>query len=133
MTESLAPHRDRGRIILIVALAMSLLLNALALGTALKLRHMRQSLLGDDVASLILPRDLRNDLRAALIANSNDLKAGLAKVVAAREQVVSQSIAHPFDPGATEAAMTALREEATSLMAQTQRIILQELSRRAAP
>ena len=124
--------RNRGRILLVAALAISLLFNAMAVGAVLKLRHMCLSLLGEDSAALMLPPDLRADIRRALVADGPNLNLALARVVAARKTVVALASASPFDPAATDQAMTKVRAEVTTLMAAAQATVLDELTRRAA-
>ena len=125
-------RRNRGRILLVAALAISLLFNAMAVGAVLKLRHLRQSLLGEDSAALMLPPDLRADIRRALVADGPNLNLALARVVAARKTAVALASASPFDPAATDQAMTKVRGEVTTLMAAAQVTVLDELTRRAA-
>ena len=122
--------RNWGRLLLVAALAISLLFNAMAFGAVPKLRHMRQSPLGQDSAALMLPPDLRADIRRALVADSPNRNLALA--VAARKVVVALASASPFDPAATDQAMTKVRAEVTTLMAAAQATVLDELTRRAA-
>ena len=124
--------RNWGRLLLVAALAISLLFNAMAFGAVPKLRHMRQSPLGQDSAALMLPPDLRADIRRALVADGPNLNLALARVGAARKVVVALASASPFDPAATDQAMTKVRAEVTTLMAAAQATVLDELTRRAA-
>jgi hypothetical protein len=132
MTDTPPPRRDKARIVLIAVLTVSLIFNALALGAALRLHQLRQGLTGGDAAALTLPREMRRDILSAL-ADAPELKAGLARVQAARRAVVAAATATPFNPAEAEAAMTELRGEVTRLMEQGQAVILQDLTRRNAP
>ncbi len=112
-------------------LALSLLLNAAAIGAALRLHKLRQTLTGGD-DSLTLPPQIRADLRDAL-ANAPDLKTDLARLQAARQAAVAAATATPFDRAQTEAALTALRGDVATLMEHGQQVVLDTLSARAAP
>jgi hypothetical protein len=130
MTDLPTPRRDNGRILLIVVLALSLLLNALALGAAIRLHNLREAF-GGGAAALTLPPDMRRDLMQAL-ARDPDLRADLARVRAARTAAVAAATAKPFDRPAAEAAMTTLRTEVGTLMEQAQKVILHDLTNTAA-
>jgi hypothetical protein len=121
MTDTPAAKR---RILLPLVLAVSLLGNALAVGAVIKLRHVRADVIGD---SAPLPRDLRRTLLAAM-ARDTILRASLAQVQSARAAFVTAATAKPYDPAATEAALTALRAEVSSLMQQGQTVVLTALA-----
>ena len=130
MTDLPAPRRDKTRLALIIVLALSLLLNALAIGAALRLHHLRQALTGGDTAGLTLPAEMRKDLIAA-ITTAPGLKTDLARVQDARRAAIAAATAKPFDRTATEAALTALRGEVTTLMTDGQQVVLDDLARTA--
>ena len=121
---------SRGRMVLIAVLALSLLGNALALGAALRLRHMRDALGAD--ASVSLPAALRRDVFAALGRDQN-LKAALTRVQTARQAFVAAATAQPFDRAATDATLTALRGAVTALMEQGQGVVLAALAAKSEP
>ena len=79
-----AARRSWGRIALVAALALSLLLNAVAVGAWLRLREARADLLGPEAAAARLPDDLRQDLRTALRAEARSIRPLLRDVVQAR-------------------------------------------------
>ena len=111
-------------------LAVSLLGNALAIGAAVRLYHMRQALLGD-TASVTLPRAERRELLSALTSHAADMKPGLQAVQAARAAAVQAIVAKPFDAAKAGAAFDTLRTAVDGLMQQGQTVVLQDLTRRA--
>lgn len=124
------PRRSWGRIVLILALVLSLIGNALALGALYRLRETRTALLGPDVAASRLPDDLRRDLRRALRAEARDLMPLLREVGTARAAVVATLQARPFDPAAADAAMTRFRTATDALLAEAQTVILDRMEAR---
>jgi len=90
-------RRNRGRLILVGVLAVSLLGNAVSLGAVLQFQRMRHSLLGPDAQAALFPRDYRRDFSAALKAHQPEIRQDLAQIVAARSKVVEMAQARPFD------------------------------------
>jgi len=126
-----APRRSWGRITLVAALVLSLFLNALAMGAWLRLREAREGLLGPEAAAARLPDDLRADLRQALRAESGSLRPLIREVVHARTAIVAAARAEPYDRRAAEAAMTDFRGSVDALLAEVQRVFLDQLDQRA--
>lgn len=125
-------RRDGGRILLIAVLAVSLLLNALAAGAALRAYRLRSEILGPDVATALFPREVRRDIARAVAARGEPLKTAVRSVVEARKTVVAAAIARPFDRAATETAMAELRIRADAALAEAQGVVLDALTERAA-
>lgn len=119
-----------GRFWLVAALALSLLLNAVALGAAARLWHLRQVVAADLGGGATLSRPLRRDLAATLVAHRADLAPALAAVQAARAAAVQAAEAQPFDRARADAALTELRLAVDALMAKAQALVLDRLSAR---
>ncbi|MCB2114872.1 MAG: hypothetical protein KDE00_00870 [Rhodobacteraceae bacterium] len=134
MTASPPParRRDAGRIVLIVALAVSLLFNAIAAGAALRAHRLKSELLGPDAAAAMFPRDIRRDIARELAGGDAPLKTAIRAAIEARRAVVDTAAAEPFDRAATEAAMADLRVKADAALAAAQGVVLDALTRRAA-
>lgn len=126
-----APRRSWGRIALIAALVLSLFLNAVALGAWARLRAVRTDLLGPEAAAARLPDDLRSDLREALRAESRSVRPLLRDVVRARAAIVAAARAEPYDRAAAETAMEDFRVSVDALLAEVQRVFLDQLDARA--
>lgn len=116
-----------GRTWLVVALALSLLLNAAALGAGLRLWHFRQEVMGD-LGAPGMSRTMRRDLGAALAIHRAELAPALAEVQAARAAAVAAAEARPFDRAAAEAALTRLRAAVDALMLAAQGVVLDRLA-----
>lgn len=125
------PRRNWGRIALVSVLALSLLGNAVTLGAALRLRHLREELLGPQAQAAVYPPQTRKALRAAFGANKDRLLPQLHALVALRAQIVADAQQRPFDRLRLEAEMTALREQATDLFLQAQGLYLDTLEAEA--
>ena len=108
------------RIALRVLLALSLLLNAIFLGLALRLNALgaELGLTGQD-----LTRAERVEFRAAAETDP-DIQAALADLRSAREAMFAQLDVTPPDPAAIEAAMAEVREATTRLQTASQAILL---------
>jgi uncharacterized membrane protein len=132
LSPSPVPRRSWGRIALVVALVLSLVGNALALGAWLRYRTVRADLLGPEAASARLPDDLRQELRAALRADARGTMILLRDVVRARAAIVAAVEARPYDRTAAAAAMTDFRAAVDALLAEVQLVFLDRLDRRAA-
>ncbi len=127
----ITPRRNWGRIALISVLVLSLIGNAVALGAALRLRGLRNELLGPAHETAFYPREIRAALRAALAAHKATLLPELHELAALRAQIVAESMQRPFDRPRLEAEMAALRDKATALLAETQTILLDTLEAQA--
>lgn len=121
-----------GRIALVAALALSLLLNAVAVGAWLRLREARADLLGPEAAAARLPDDLRQDLRTALRAEARSIRPLLRDVVQARAAVVAAANARPYVRANADAAMVSFRTSLDALLTEVQRVFLDQLDVRAA-
>ena len=129
---STSPRRSWGRIALIGALILSLLGNAVAVGAWVRLREARTELFGPEAASARLPNDLRQDLRQALRGEMRSLRPLLRDVVQAREAIVAAASARPYVRSDAEAAMNDFRNGVDALLAEVQRIFLDQLDTKAA-
>ena len=127
-----AARRSWGRIALVAALALSLLLNAVAVGAWLRLREARADLLGPEAAAARLPDDLRQDLRTALRAEARSIRPLLRDVVQARAAVVAAANARPYVRANDDAAMVSFRTSLDALLTEVQRVFLDQLDVRAA-
>jgi uncharacterized membrane protein len=127
-----APRRSAGRIALVGALVLSLLLNALVIGAWVRLRDARADLLGPEAAAARLPDDLRQDLRRALRDEARTVRPLLRDVVKARAAIVAAATARPYDRGAAEAAMTDFRAATDALLSEVQRVFLDQLDAKVA-
>jgi uncharacterized membrane protein len=125
------PRRSWGRITLVAALVLSLFLNAVAVGAWLRFREAREGLLGPEAAAARLPDDLRADLREALRTESRSVRPLLRDVVQARAAIVAAARAEPYDRPAAETAMTDFRGAVDALLAEVQRVFLDQLDARA--
>lgn len=126
-----APRRSWGRIALVAALVLSLFLNAVAAGAWLRFREAREGLLGPEASAARLPDDLREDLRQALRAESGSLRPLLRDMVSARAAIVAAARAKPYDRATADAAMTDFRAATDALLAEVQRVFLNQLDARA--
>jgi len=124
-------RRNRGRLILVGVLAVSLLGNAVSLGAVLQFQRMRHSLLGPEAQAALFPRDYRRDFSAALKAHQPEIRQDLAQIVAARSKVVEMAQARPFDRASTEAAMAEFRDRIDGTLAHVQVILLDTMEKRA--
>lgn len=127
-----APRRVWGRIALIVALVLSLFLNALAIGAWVRLRDARADLFGPEAAAARLPEELRQDLRSALRAEARTIRPLLRDVVAARAAIVAAAKARPYDRASADAAMTRFRTATDAFLSEVQRVFLDQLDDRVA-
>lgn len=97
--------RDRGRMVLIGLLALSLLGNALSIGAVAKLRSLRSELAGSVIAPPVFPRAERRALRDAIRQNADQVQPAFQALIAARAAVVEAGTARPFDRATLDAAM----------------------------
>ncbi len=125
------PRRDRGRLILIGALALSLIGNAVAVGGALRLAALRAEVLGPAADSALFPRATRLVLREALKAHQAELLPPLHDLARQRAVLVATASARPFDRAAVAAEMAEIRRMTDALLAQTQTILLDALEAQA--
>lgn len=123
--------RDKGRIVLIAVLAVSLLGNALAAGAVLRFRALQSELLGPAAEQALFPRAVRRDLRAALRENAETLRPALHRLAEDRAAVVAASTAQPFDRAALDAAMVAMRAQLDTTLGAVQQVIGDRLEARA--
>jgi hypothetical protein len=130
--QTTAPRRDRGRILLLSVLLLSLLLNAVAAGAALRAYRLRQDILGPETAAALFPRDYRREIGRAIAASDGAVKTAIRATVSARARVVQTGTARPFDRAATEAAMAELRRSADTALTLAQSVVLDALTAKAA-
>ncbi len=115
---------------LVVALAVSLLGNALALGAGLQIWKLRQSVLGDGPA-ITLPRAERRALIRALVTHEDEMRPALSEVQTTRRAAVEAVLARPYDAAKASAALDALRGALGELMREGQMVLLEDVSQRA--
>jgi uncharacterized membrane protein len=127
----MAHERDTGRIVLIAALAVSLLGNALAAGAVLRFRALQTELLGPAAEQALFPRAVRRDLRAALRENAETLRPALHRLAEDRAAVVAAGAARPFDRAALDAAMVAMRAQLDTTLGAVQQVVGDRLEARA--
>jgi uncharacterized membrane protein len=136
MTTPASPHpasrRSWGRIALVLALVLSLCLNAVVLGAWLRFREARADLLGPEAAAARLPDDLRQDLRSALRAEARSIRPLLRDVVQARAAIVAAANARPYVRSDAEAAMVSFRTSLDTLLASVQMVFLDQLDAKVA-
>lgn len=126
-----ATRRSWGRIALVSALVLSLFLNAAGVGAWLRFREARSDLLGPEAAAARLPDDLRQDLRGALRAEARSIRPLLRDVVQARAAIVAAANARPYVRSDAEAAMVNFRTSLDTLLAEVQRVFLDQLDAKA--
>lgn len=114
---------------LVVALAVSLLGNALALGAGLQIWKLRQSFLGEG-PTITLPRAERRALVRALVSHQDEMSPALTEVQSARRTTAEAILARPYDAAKASAALDALRGAMGELMREGQMVLLEDLSRR---
>lgn len=127
-----SPRRSWGRIALIGALILSLVGNAVTVGAWVRLRESRAELLGPDAAAARLPDELRQELRTALRGEIRNLRPLLRDVIQAREAIVAAASARPYIRSDAEAAMDDFRNGVDALLAEVQRVFLDQLEAKAA-
>lgn len=127
----MAHEHDTGRIVLIAALAVSLLGNALAAGAVLRFRALQTELLGPAAEQALFPRAVRRDLRAALRENAETLRPALHRLAEDRAAVVAAGAARPFDRAALDAAMVAMRAQLDTTLGAVQQVVGDRLEARA--
>jgi len=112
------------RIALRILLALSLLLNVIVIGFALRLMDLR------DKAGLQDTRFPREYGRAFMAQAQDDpaLLAQLNRLSDARRTMVATAEARPFDPAALEAAMQKVRQETAALQVLGQALMLDVVS-----
>lgn len=125
--------RDRGRMILIGVLAVSLLGNALTLGALAKLRSIGNDLTGPMSEAPVFPRAERRALRAAMKDRADEVQPRFRALVDARAAVVQAGTTQPFDRAAVEAAMDRFRTELDGTLVVLQDVIVDTLEAQAGP
>lgn len=130
-TTHMRRRRDRGRMILIGVLAVSLAGNALALGAAARFMTLRHEVLGGVAGEAVFPRPERRALLSAVHEQADVLRPELRALVEARVAVVEAGTARPFDRAALETAMTGFRAAADRMLVSVQKVIADTLEARA--
>lgn len=123
---------DKGRIILVGVLAVSLLGNALSIGAVARFAQMRNAMLGPAGETALFPREVRQDLRDEILTRDGGLTPLLNDLAEARARVVTAGLAAPFDREALEAEMEVFRQEFDRTLEGIQSEVLEVLVRRAA-
>lgn len=124
-----ATPRNWGRIVLIGVLVVSLIGNAVAIGAALRLRALRNDLMGTEAVQL--PRETRAALRDAIKANRAELLPQLRALAQLRARIITDATTQPFDRAKLQAEMTELRTGIAALLVDTQAIVLDTLEAQA--
>lgn len=120
-------RRSWGRILLVISLVASLLLNAMAVGVWLRFREVRDIFMGEESAVNVLPRDLRMELRAAVAARADTLMPLVRELGEARAEVFAAATATPHDRAATEAAINLFRTRLDALILAVTPVLLDRL------
>jgi uncharacterized membrane protein len=133
-TERPQPRHRRNwtRIALIAVLLLSLLGNAVALGSALRYRSLRDSFVDRGALAVSLPPEIRRELRDALIDARPTLRPLLRDLAASRRTMIAAAVATDFDRAALDAEMTAFRGRLDTLLVAVQGVLLDRLQARAA-
>lgn len=123
--------RNKGRLILIGVLTVSLGLNALALGAGLRLVKLRSDLLGGAFVGL-QSTEVRRSLNAALIDHGDEITPALRDMLTARIAAMETGSTQPFDREATLAKMAETRVAMDILLDRVQAALLDGLETYAA-
>lgn len=115
---------NKGRVLLIVVLALSLGLNALVVGAGLRLYGLRTDLLGATEYTVDEPREIRRYQNRALLAHKDDIRPLVQAYLEARVATLETATATPFDRAATEARMAEGRARLDALIDALQDILL---------
>lgn len=110
-------------------LVVSLIGNAVAIGAALRLRALRNDLLGTETVQL--PRETRAALRDAIKAKRAELLPQLRALAQLRTRIIADATTQPFDRAKLEAEMNELRAGIAALLVDTQAIVLDTLEAQA--
>lgn len=124
-------RRNRSRLILIGALAASLLVNALTAGVILRLYDIRAKLGGPTEHSLFFDPPLSMEMRRAILSHADDLRPTVQTIMQARTNVKEIGTTLPFDRDAVQAEMDILSENVNVLVRDIQEITLDTLEARA--
>jgi hypothetical protein len=114
-------------------LTLSLLGNAVAVGTLMRFREIRTELLGPGAQITRLPREVRQDLALALRQESGTLLPLVRAMSEARERLIAAATARPYNRATTEAAMEDFRATIADLLAAMQPVLLDRLDTRSSP
>lgn len=120
---------------LVLALALSLLVNVAALGFGVRMwqqTHRSFPALQGMTGTVTLPRQVRSDLASALAQNRDTVLPALKMVHQARVAAVQAATAQPFDRAKLESALTDLRLAVDKLMVAAQAVVVQRLAERSA-
>lgn len=119
--------RNRGRLVLIGVLALSLLGNAVTLGAVMQLRSVQADVLGPAADGALFARAERKHILAAIRANSDILRPQMHALAAARAEVVRAGTARPFDRAALDLAMVGFRTQLDQTTSSLQAVIADAL------
>ena len=111
------------RILMRVTFAVSLILNAIAIGIFLQLSEMR-SFFG--MANTRLPAEVRREFIAAA-KRDTDLRTAAERLGAERQEMIRLGLTDPIDQEALEAAMQRVRDGTVALQLRSQSILLETL------
>ncbi len=120
-------ERNRGRLILMAVLALSLLGNALQIGAGLRLYRLRADLLGEQGFATVQEPEVRQALNAALADHKDEIKPALRAFLTARIAAMDTGSAQPFDLDATRAKMAETRVAMDLLLDRVQEALLDGL------
>jgi hypothetical protein len=104
----------------------------MTLGALVRLRGIRDRIMGPAAEAAMLPADLRQEMRGVLKAEAGRLVPLVQDMTRARAAVVAAATARPYDRAATEAAMQVFRQKVDRLLAETQLVFLDHLDTLAA-
>ena len=120
----MSPERNRGRLILICILAVSLLGNALAAGAGLRLYQLRADLLGEHGFATVQEPEVRQALNTALAEHKDQIKPALQDFMKARIAAMETGSTQPLDLEATKAKMAETRAAMDILLDRVQEALL---------
>lgn len=111
-------------------LAVSLLLNAAALGVVLRVGGIAQELGFEETS---FPKEVRQTFRDAFQSDDGDpARAALKDVADARRALIAASEIRPFDEDAVKAAMAESRDKGAALVVAGQTLLMEALKKAAA-
>lgn len=112
-------------------LAISLLLNAVAVGIFLRLNSFRSTLNGDSGGLRAMNDDLTTAVVMSIRSHKEDFDTSLNRLGKARREMFDAAAARPYDQARVEAAMEEVRAATTALQLQGQMVLLEEFNRNA--
>lgn len=126
------PLRRRFPLILWAVLALSLLLNAVAIGVAWRLNDLRASFNGETEGFRAFSQDVASGVLLSMSDRKEEFRAGLDQLGQARRRMFEAAAARPYDRAAVEQAMADVRAATAELQTRAQNVMLDEFDALAA-